>query len=261
VSVTIIEARQLSGVNMNPVVCVQVGDQRKYTSVKESTNCPYFNEYFVFDFHIIASVLLDKMITISVRVLHSRNILRSGTKIGSFKLDVGTVYDAPDHHFYHKWAVLTDPDDVTGGCKGYVKCDIAVFGKGDKIKVIVVPQKKSNADDDDIESNLLLPNNSPVERQRARFIVAIYRGEGFPRMNTGIMANVKKVGEVKDLVDPYVQVSFAGKKVFRHNYNNIIIIIIIIIIIYYIIVIIIIIVVIIAGANVHKERPLQSSLE
>lgn len=42
--VTIIEARQLPGLNMDPVVCIQVGDQKKYTSVKESTNCPYYNE-------------------------------------------------------------------------------------------------------------------------------------------------------------------------------------------------------------------------
>ncbi|KAK2155005.1 hypothetical protein LSH36_251g03020 [Paralvinella palmiformis] len=72
VSVTIIEARQLAGLNMDPVVCVQVGDQKKYTSVKESTNCPYWNE-----------------------VLHSRNLLRSGTVVGTFKFDVGTVYMAP----------------------------------------------------------------------------------------------------------------------------------------------------------------------
>lgn len=44
VCVTIIEARQLPGLNMDPVVCIQVGDQKKYTSVKESTNCPYYNE-------------------------------------------------------------------------------------------------------------------------------------------------------------------------------------------------------------------------
>lgn len=29
---------------MDPVVCIQIGDQKKYTSVKESTNCPYYNE-------------------------------------------------------------------------------------------------------------------------------------------------------------------------------------------------------------------------
>ena len=44
ICITIIEARQLAGLNMDPVVCVQVGDQKKYTSVKESTNCPYYNE-------------------------------------------------------------------------------------------------------------------------------------------------------------------------------------------------------------------------
>jgi len=44
VSVTVVEARQLAGLNMDPFVCVQVGDQKKYTGVKESTNCPYYNE-------------------------------------------------------------------------------------------------------------------------------------------------------------------------------------------------------------------------
>lgn len=32
------------GLNMDPVVCVEVGDDKKYTSMKESTNCPYYNE-------------------------------------------------------------------------------------------------------------------------------------------------------------------------------------------------------------------------
>lgn len=44
ISITVIEARQLIGLNMDPVVCVEVGDEKKYTSMKESTNCPYYNE-------------------------------------------------------------------------------------------------------------------------------------------------------------------------------------------------------------------------
>ena len=44
VSVTVVEARQLVGLNMDPVVCVEIGDDKKYTSMKESTNCPYYNE-------------------------------------------------------------------------------------------------------------------------------------------------------------------------------------------------------------------------
>ncbi|XP_025988063.1 otoferlin isoform X2 [Solenopsis invicta] len=218
VCVTIIEARQLAGLNMDPVVCVQIGDQRKYTSVKESTNCPYYNEYFVFDFHMPPVMLFDKIITLSVQ--QSRNLLRANLTLGSFKLDIATVWAQPDHQFYHKWALLTDPDDVAGGPKGYLKCDISVIGKGDTVKI----PPKSEKDEDDIEGNLLLPDGVPIERQRARFVVKIYRADGLPKMNSSIMANVKKAftGEVKDLVDPYVQVSFAGlsgkTSVKRHSY-------------------------------------------
>ncbi|XP_053624309.1 otoferlin-like isoform X2 [Plodia interpunctella] len=206
VCVTVIEARQLAGLNMDPVVCVQIGDGKKYTSVKESTNCPYYNEYFVFDFHMPPIMLFDKIITLSV--LHSRNILRANKLLGSFKLDVATVWNQPDRQFYHKWALLTDPDDVAAGPKGYLKCDISVIGKGDTIKV----PPKSEKDEDDIEANLLLPDGVPIERQRAKFIVKIYRADGLPKMNYSILANVKRAftGESQDLVDPYVQVCFAG---------------------------------------------------
>ncbi|MEQ2250937.1 hypothetical protein ILYODFUR_006002, partial [Ilyodon furcidens] len=144
-------------------------------------------------------------------VIHSKNLLRSGTLVGTFKMDVGTVYSQPEHQFYHKWAILSDPDDITAGCKGYVKCDIAVVGKGDNIKT---PHKANETDEDDIEGNLLLPEGIPAERQWARFYIKIHRAEGLPKMNTSIMANVKKafIGENRDLVDPYVQVQFSGQK-------------------------------------------------
>uniref|UniRef100_A0AAZ3S3V0 C2 domain-containing protein n=1 Tax=Oncorhynchus tshawytscha TaxID=74940 RepID=A0AAZ3S3V0_ONCTS len=207
VSVTIVEARQLVGLNMDPVVCVEIGDDKKYTQMKESTNCPYYNE--------VTSLLWNDdhiAICLSIpQVIHSKNLLRSGTLVGSFKLDIGTVYSQPEHQFFHKWALLSDPDDITAGCKGYIKCDIAVVGKGDNIKT---PHKATETDEDDIEGNLLLPEGVPAERQWARYYVKIYRAEGLPKMNTSIMANVKKafIGENKDLVDPYVQILFAGQR-------------------------------------------------
>ncbi|KAF4082507.1 hypothetical protein AMELA_G00152170 [Ameiurus melas] len=209
ISVMVIEARQLLGINMDPLVCVEIGEEKKYTSMKESTNSPYYCEYFVFDFHVPPDVMFDKILKISV--IHSKNILRSGTLIGTFKLDIGTIYAQPEHQFYHKWAMLTDPDDITAGCKGYVKCDIAVVGKGDTVKT---PHKSGEIDDDDIEGNLMLPEGIPAERQWARFHLKIFRAEGLPKMNASIMANVKKalIGENRDLVDPYVQVQFSGQK-------------------------------------------------
>uniref|UniRef100_A0A674DQ75 Otoferlin n=1 Tax=Salmo trutta TaxID=8032 RepID=A0A674DQ75_SALTR len=204
VSVTVIEARQLVGLNMDPVVCVEIGDDKKYTQMKESTNCPYYNEVTNLPWN-------DEFDDKDEEVIHSKNLLRSGTLVGSFKLDVGTVYSHPEHQFFHKWALLSDPDDITAGCKGYIKCDIAVVGKGDNIKT---PHKATETDEDDIEGNLLLPEGVPAERQWARYYVKIYRAEGLPKMNTSIMANVKKafIGENKDLVDPYVQILFAGQR-------------------------------------------------
>ncbi|KAA8581929.1 hypothetical protein FQN60_008669, partial [Etheostoma spectabile] len=187
----------------------QIGEDKKYTSMKESTNCPYYNEYFVFDFHVPPDVMFDKILKLSV--IHSKNLLRSGTLVGTFKLDVGTIYSQPEHQFYHKWALLIDPEDISGGCKGYIKCDIAVVAKGDTIKT---PHKANESEEDDIEGNLLIPEGVPAERQWARYYLKIYKAEGLPRMNTSIMANVKKafIGENKDLVDPYVLVQFAGQK-------------------------------------------------
>ncbi|KAK4312408.1 hypothetical protein Pmani_016177 [Petrolisthes manimaculis] len=134
--------------------------------------------------------------------------MRSNKVLGSFKLDVATVWSQPEHQFYHKWALLTDPDDITGGPKGYLKCDVCVVGKGDAIK----PPLRNEKDEDDIEGNLLLPDGVPAERQRAKFIVRVYRADGLPKINSSILANVKKAftGDSRDLVHPYVQVSFAG---------------------------------------------------
>lgn len=43
---------------------------------------------------------------------------------------------------------MSDPDDISAGLKGYVKCDVAVVGKGDNIKT---PHKANETDEDDIE--------------------------------------------------------------------------------------------------------------
>jgi len=40
-----------------------------------------------------------------------------------------------DHQYYRKWAILTDPRDPTIGVKGYVKCNITVSAKGERVRV------------------------------------------------------------------------------------------------------------------------------
>ncbi|XP_069477691.1 fer-1-like protein 6 [Ambystoma mexicanum] len=205
IAVTIIEARQLIGENIDPIVIIEIGDEKKQTTVKEGTNAPFYNEYFAFDFIGAQEHLFNKIIKISV--LHNKLI--GSILIGSFKIDVGTVYNEQGHQFCDKWAVLTDPADIRTGVKGYLKCDISVAGKGDSIASV---QKASDAEEQ-IDKNLLIPKGFPSERPWARFYVRLYRAEGLPKMNSSIMANVTKafMGDSKDMVDPYVVVMFAGQ--------------------------------------------------
>ncbi|KAL8181721.1 UNVERIFIED_CONTAM: Fer-1-like protein 6 [Gekko kuhli] len=192
IAITIIEARQLVGENIDPVVIIEIGDEKKQTTVKEGTNSPFYNE-----------------------VMHNKLI--GSVLIGSFKVDLGTVYLQPGHQFCDKWALLTDPADIRTGTKGYLKCDISVAGKGDTIQA---GQKASDAEEQ-IEKNLLIPKGFPSERPWARFYVRIYKAEGLPKMNSSIMANVTKafMGDSKDLVDPFVVVTFAGQMAMLHRYD------------------------------------------
>ena len=62
---------------------------------------------------------------------------------------------------------------------------------------------------------MLLPDGVPAERQRARFIFKIYKAEGLPKMNTRMTEKLKSMlqGEMRDLVDSYVEITFCGQKV------------------------------------------------
>ncbi|KAM9680284.1 fer-1-like protein 6, partial [Trichechus inunguis] len=205
IAITIIEARQLVGENIDPIVIIEIGDEKKQSTVKEGTNSPFYNENFVFDFIGPQLHLFDKIIKISV--FHHKLI--GSILIGSFKVDLGTVYNQPGHQFCDKWALLTDPGDIRTGAKGYLKCDISVTGKGDVLKT----NPKISDAEEQIEKNLLIPQGFPSERPWARFSVRLYKAEGLPKMNSSIMANVTKafVGDGKDLLDPFVEVSFAGQ--------------------------------------------------
>ncbi|NXB46384.1 FR1L4 protein, partial [Leucopsar rothschildi] len=211
VGINVIEAQKLVGVNINPFVVVKVGEEKRHTATQKSTNCPFYNEYFLFDFYEPRDILFHRLIEISV--FHSKKIPFLGTCIGTFKMDVETVYSQPDHRFFQKWAVISDPTDTQAGVKGFVKCNISVSARGDTVGF---PPTYSRNQDEDIErqvQNLLLPKRVPAERPWARICIKLYRAEGLPSMGAGIMGGISKIiGERKIFVDPYVQVSFCGQQ-------------------------------------------------
>ncbi|XP_070758115.1 fer-1-like protein 4 [Enoplosus armatus] len=210
VNVNILEAQKLVGVNINPAVFIRAGNQKKHTATQKSSNCPFYNENFQFEFHEAPQILFDKVI--EIKVFHRRTLAFLMTHIGTFKIDISTVYSQPDHRFYQKWAPLTDPADTRSGIKGYVKASLSVLMKGDALSMPSLPPASSSGASEDIEKNLLLPRGMASERPWARFRVRVYRAEGLPTMEAGLMAKMSKVTDRTVFIDPYVQVTFAGQQ-------------------------------------------------
>ncbi|EDO36863.1 predicted protein, partial [Nematostella vectensis] len=215
VRVRIIEGRQLSGQNISPVARVTVANQTRQTKVKISTNKPFYDETFFFNFNMSPMELFDEII--SFEVFNSRK-LRANAMIGYFKCDIGFFYEEPGHAAIRKWVLLTDPDDKMAGVKGYLKVTVMVLGPGDE-----APVKSAQDDNDDIETNLLQP--SGVMLRPATFSLKVYRAEDIPQMDSGFIEGIKRVlrvgEEQKELVDPYLLFSFAGMKArTRIHYNS-----------------------------------------
>ena len=93
--------------------------------------------------------------------------------------------------------------------KGYLKVDITALAFGDPIK-----EPPNTKDDTDVDANPLLPEGVKADRTRGRVIVRLYKAEGLPRLNSTILAKIRKEfsGEprIRDLADPFVKVEWAG---------------------------------------------------
>lgn len=208
ISVNILEAQKLVGVNINPVVFIRVGSHKRHTATQKSTNTPYYNENFVFELQEAPEMLFDKVI--EIKVCHRKTLPFLLDLIGLFKMDIKTVFNQPDQRFYQQWAPLCDPTDTRSGVKGYVRATVGVLMKGDSVGTSLDPSS-STTGSPDIEKNLMLPRGMSKDRPWARFRVRIYRAEGLPTMDSGLMAKMA-VSDRTVFIDPYVQVTFCGQQ-------------------------------------------------
>ncbi|XP_068130426.1 dysferlin isoform X2 [Hyperolius riggenbachi] len=218
VRVRVIEGRQLLGINIKPVVKVTVAGQTKRTRIRKG-NSPYFDETFFFNFFESPADLFDEPVFLTV--LDSRS-LRTDSVIGEFRMDVGMIYAEPKHAFLKKWLLLSDSEDFAAGAKGYLKVSLFVLGPGDESPV---EKKETVEDKEDIEGNLLRP--AGVALRGAHLTLRVYRAEDLPQMDDAVLDNVKQMFGIdsnkKNLVDPFVEISFAGKslcsKILEKNAN------------------------------------------
>uniref|UniRef100_H2Z7I1 C2 domain-containing protein n=1 Tax=Ciona savignyi TaxID=51511 RepID=H2Z7I1_CIOSA len=202
--------RQLTGSNIKPVVQVKMGKVKmKITKIRKGSS-PVWNELLMYNFHESLKELYDYVVEFTVN--NSRK-LRSDSLIGSFKLDVGSIYDQPGKYLL-KWLLLTDPDDASNSPKGYLKITVCVLGAGDQ------PPDESAAKDeneDDVEGNLLTPAGATLHS--ANFALSLFSAEDLPQMDSIAFKSMKqKIGlggdedVSKTSVDAYLTFKFAGKK-------------------------------------------------
>uniref|UniRef100_A0A673XPU3 Myoferlin n=1 Tax=Salmo trutta TaxID=8032 RepID=A0A673XPU3_SALTR len=140
-----------------------------------------------------------------------RTRIRRGNNPFFDELDVGYIYDEPAHAIMRKWLLLSDPGDSSSGAKGYLKVSLVIVGTGDEPPT---EKRERNEEQDDIESNLLVP--AGVTLRLVTLNLKVYRAEDLPQMDDAFLQTVKQVfggeGDKKNLVDPFLEVSFAGKK-------------------------------------------------
>ncbi|XP_068597029.1 myoferlin [Brachionichthys hirsutus] len=206
IRVRVIEGRQLPGNNIKPVVKVNLCGQTHRTRIRRGNN-PFFDQMFFYNVNMLPSELFDD--SVSLRVYDSFS-LRADSLMGEFEVDVGFIYDEPGHAIMRKWLLLSDPDDSSSGARGYLKVSIFVMATGDEPPT----ERREISEQDDIESNLLVP--AGIALRYATLSLRVYRAEDVPQMDDAFVQTVKQVfgggGDKKNLVDPYLEVSFAGKR-------------------------------------------------
>ncbi|NXK11508.1 DYSF protein, partial [Herpetotheres cachinnans] len=209
IRVRVIEGRQLPGVNIRPVVKVTAAGQTKRTRIRKG-NSPFFDETFFFNVFESPSELFDTPIFITV--VDSRSF-RTDSVIGEFRHMGLNLFSLPEHAFLRKWLLLSDPEDFSVGAKGYLKVSLFVLGPGDEAPL---EKKEVSEDKEDIEGNLLRPTG--VTLRGAHFCLKIFKAEDLPQMDDAVMDNVRQIfgfeSNKKNLVDPFVEVSFAGKTLY-----------------------------------------------
>uniref|UniRef100_A0A8C3KLG6 Dysferlin n=1 Tax=Calidris pygmaea TaxID=425635 RepID=A0A8C3KLG6_9CHAR len=205
IRVRVIEGRQLPGVNIRPVVKVTAAGQTKRTRIRKG-NSPFFDETFFFNVFESPSELFDAPIFITVSF--SKHQLRAIDQSMGLNL-----FFSLEHAFLRKWLLLSDPEDFSAGAKGYLKVSLFVLGPGDEAPL---EKKEVSEDKEDIEGNLLRPTG--VTLRGALFCLKIFKAEDLPQMDDAVMDNVRQIfgfeSNKKNLVDPFVEVSFAGKMLY-----------------------------------------------
>lgn len=90
VCITIHKAKNLPILNADTYVAISLDGTTKRTATAQNTDCPFFNEYFVFEQNCSVSQLLR--LNVSLKLLKKTCCAKKDELIGEVILDVNTVW-------------------------------------------------------------------------------------------------------------------------------------------------------------------------
>ena len=137
IRIKVFQARQLDGNNISPRCSIKCSNATKYTKTMKSTNSPFWDEVFFFNFISSEKELFKDNIEFAI-LDYSGSAFSRNELIGSFVTDIGFIYDEPGHSIIHKWLLLSDPEDNNAGAKGYLNVTVNVLGPGDEVPLVSI---------------------------------------------------------------------------------------------------------------------------
>lgn len=183
---------------VNPFCVVYLLDQIRVTKVCKKTLAPLWDENFTFEFSDLKKQILE---TAKLKIeVYDRQYMVFNELIGTYEIDLTSIYYEKGHSFYMTWFTLTDPEDVREGCMGFVLMNIDVLGPDDK------PVVREKITEDSVNQTVI----SKKIRPHGHLIIAeVYRAEHITPMN------ITKKG-----IDGVVRLNYGGVSVETNSVDS-----------------------------------------
>lgn len=97
VCVTIHKAKDLKTLNIDTYVTVTLDKKMKQTTTFKNSDCPYYNEYFVFEHYSSLTELLR--LNVSIVLFHKRGFTKKDRRLGEIVIDLNMVWSLESVYF------------------------------------------------------------------------------------------------------------------------------------------------------------------
>lgn len=159
------------------MVKIEINGLKKMTKFKKRTLSPLWNEVFFFNLRNMTPQQLETM-SIKFTVLDRNSWIARDSIIGSYELDLTSVYFALNHELFQIYLTLTDPTDEREGIMGYLKVTLECLGPNDEPNVHDV-----TTDSDPNKTKEKNFFSSKIKQEGHCVQMNVYRAEALAPMN------------------------------------------------------------------------------